>query len=168
MKIFEKEKHIIRFLHKEKEGFRILKDVRVKPTVKKVRYNNLTYIVDLSNWTYRKGLNFYYCISIDTKQLELLEQIEINDKEKQKRITSSNSLKKKEKKEIDDKQLFLYESETSPEIADDIMFNHIVRDILVATTKPDIKTIAFYIIIGLLIGGLTGYIIAMSIFSAGV
>ena len=122
--MFIKKKYIAIFLTKEKNSYTITKAKRFNPSNKKFIDSNL---IDISNYTFSKGLKNYYYLDKDNK-LQL--NFDINQK----------------LPNIDIKAV------------DDVLVRSIISQLTKDMSGSNLGKKIFDIIIGLVIGGLVGFI----------
>lgn len=127
-----KKKYIAIFLTKEKNSYTITKARRFKPSNEKFLEVNL---IDISNYTFSKGLRNYYYID-NSNKLQLSFNNKINPK-------------------IDIKAI------------DDVLVRSIISQLTKDMSGINMTKRLFDIIIGLIIGGLVGFI-ASGIYYGGV
>lgn len=65
----KKNKYIAIFVVKKKDSFTIIGKRRFRATKKTIKFNSKTYLVDIVNATYSKGLKSFYFIDIDGTQI---------------------------------------------------------------------------------------------------
>jgi len=118
-----KKKYIAVFLTKEQNSYTITKVKRFKPSDSKFIEQNL---IDISNYTYSKGLRNYFFIDISNRL-----QLSFNNK------NTPN---------IDIKAI------------DDVLVRSIISQLTKDMSGSNITKRLFDIIIGLIIGGLVGFI----------
>jgi len=125
-----KKKYIAVFLIKEKDSYTELSRKKFNPTITEIKYQNKTFIIDISNYTCSKGLKQYYFLDIEkTNNSQLLFD------------NSKN------------------ESGITPEIIDMVISRKIIHQLTSNLTDSAFKLNLMMIFIGLCMGGLLGYII---------
>lgn len=140
-----KSKYLVAFCIKEGNTYRFEKIVSVKPNTKLVKYDkDNVFVLDIENPTYRKGNNQYFCIDINSKQVHM--------------ETTKGS------QEIKDGNVSIEELQQhdfiSSRITKMIFLDNIIEQLAKSVTKPIKQTYDYKaLIIGLVIGGLIGFIV---------
>jgi len=70
-----KKKYIVIFYNKDGNFYTEVIRKRIKSTTENVNFKDNAYIIDISQHSYSKGLNNYYCYDISTKDLLLFIDI---------------------------------------------------------------------------------------------
>jgi len=124
-----KKKYIVRFLIKEKDIYTVIKSKRIQPTDKEISFRDKTYIIDITNPTYSKILKLFFFIDINKSDDCQLSFVK-------KKITSK----------------------ISPDDIDMVIGKHIIKQLTSNLTDTAFKTNLMYVIFGLIMGGLIGFI----------
>jgi len=126
----KRKKYIIIFMIKEQNLYTEIKRKRFNPINTEINFKDKTYSIDVSKYSYSKGLKLFFFIDI-RKSVEC--QLYFNDTKNKSKIT--------------------------PEILDMIISKKIIHQLTYNLTDKAIKLNLMMIIIGACIGGLIGYII---------
>ena len=145
--MFKKKKYYAVFLVVQEGSYSRYKKKRFRPSKNTVKISTGTYVLDVSRPTYIKGLKLFYFINVEKAdgQLPLKKKI-------------------KGKNEIKDAQLSFKDRKSeikiTPRMLDDLISQHIIRDL--SQNLGDNKTIfnIMTFIIGAITGGAFGFIIA--------
>jgi len=133
-----KKRYIAVLLIKEHNDYTIIGKKVFNPTNKSIKFRNNTYILNLGKRTFSKGLKqFYY--------------VDITNKTKTKQLVF---IKPNENTEVD------------TEVIDMIISKKIIKQLTSELGITDYKQIIFYVVIGLTIGGLIGYLVGRSLLGA--
>lgn len=149
-----KKKYIAIFVVKEKDTFAYEGSKKLSPTSKTVKFKKGTYYVDIANHTYSKGLKLFYFIDVAGEQLEVIEEGE---------KTKKKEIKKKEleaRKKAKEGNLELSGMNYDPEVLDMILSKNIVSQLTANLSDNAIKLNIITLVIGAVMGGLFGYILA--------
>lgn len=152
-KKFKKENYIVNFCVREGNSYSIMKRVRIEPTTKKIKYDkDNTFIIDIENHAYRDRNKKYYCIDLNSKQINL-KQKEFENEEESSNINGQVQLEKLEEEDF-----------LSSRVYNMVFEDTIIEQLATATTKP-IKHKYDYtaLLIGLVIGALIGFIVKIFI-----
>lgn len=148
----DKIKHVAVFGIKNGNTYDFFKNIGMKSNTKLIKYDkDNVFIIDIENPTYRRGNIKYYCIDINSQQIAF--------------ITKE---KNKEKIEVKDGNISVEDIRdakvVSSRITKAIFLDEIILQLAKATTKPPKQTYDYKaLLIGLVIGGLVGFIVKIFI-----
>lgn len=149
----KKNKYYAIFVKREHGVFKRIGKRKISPMTEKVRRKKHTYFIDMGFPTYSRGLKVFFFVDISRGQL-LAKNTEIKKtKSKEGKILSYQVLFKG-----NDKDAMM-----SPKTLDMLVSQNIVSQLTSNLSDNAIKMNIISIVLGLIIGGLSGYLYAVSV-----
>jgi hypothetical protein len=157
----KKNKYYVIFVKKEHGIFKRMSKKRISAMTEKVRRKKHSYFINIGFPTYSRGLKVFYFVDISKGQLISLNT-EIKKKVEKK---IKNGVVKSEK--ITEAQVLFKGGDDdpimSPKILDKLVSQNIVSQLTSNLSDGAIKMNIISIVLGLIIGALSGYLYAVSV-----
>ena len=148
--LHKKKKYFAVFLIIQEGSYSILRKKRFSPSKNTVKVSTGTYVLDVSKPTYIKGLKLFYFI----ESVKVDGQLPLEKKVKGKKVKTTienKGLSFKERKS---------EIKITPRMLDDIISQHVIRDLSQNLTDNTFVFNLMTFILGCALGGSVGFIVA--------